>query len=316
MKIQNFKKKVPKPLEPGDTIAVAAPASSFSKDRFDAGVSVLKSFGFKVVIPDEIFMKKGYLAGSDRHRAQILNSLFADNKINGIACARGGFGSMRILHMLDSALIYKNPKIFIGFSDITAILSFLYQKCGMAVLHGPVIVSLADADFVTRDFMYQALTFEKKLDIFFENSISITKGRAYGPVFGGNLTTLCHLLGTSYMPDVSGHILFIEDRAEASYRIDRMLTHMKLAGCFDNLAGVILGTFTDCGKPDEILKITKNIFSNLKIPVLTGVDIGHGVPNITIPFGIDACLDTEKSMISFNVDRKGLPSINVSGNQQ
>jgi len=285
---------------PGDTVGIAATASPFDDDLFYRGIEILKSMGFRTLVPEDIFRKKGYLAGSDARRARVLNRLFADPEVKAVMCARGGFGSMRILPMLDFEAIRKNPKIFIGFSDISALLWGIYRKCGLAVFHGPVITTLGDADPKTRESLSAILLSDRIPEIKPEKGITLRSGTASGPVTGGNLTTLCHLTGTAFSPDFGEHILLLEDRGEAAYRIDRMLTQMKLAGCFDRLAGLVLGSFENCGRADEIFRIVRNIFKEKKLPILAGIDAGHGMPNITVPFGIRADLDADRQVLSFS----------------
>lgn len=291
---------VPDRLLPGDTIGIVAPAGPFDRKKFDRGVTVLKAMGFHIVIPDDIYTKNGYLAGPDIHRASLINTFFVDRKIKAIICARGGFGSMRILSLLDFESIKKNPKIFIGFSDISAILSVLYTKCGFVVFHGPMVTCLGDTSRKTSKALLSAVSSEAGLAIMPKTGITIRHGLASGPVAGGNLTTLCHLIGTPFEPMFKGHILFLEDKGEAGYRIDRMLSHMKLAGCFEGLAGLVLGSFEDCGPVSEIVEIVDNIFKEDNIPILAGFEVGHEKNNITIPIGLNATLDVDRQLLSFH----------------
>ncbi|NJL59586.1 MAG: LD-carboxypeptidase [Desulfobacteraceae bacterium] len=280
-------------LTPGDMVAIAAPSSPFDKELLFQGISVLENMGFRVFIPDGIFETSSYLAGSDQHRADILSRLFADPRINAIFCARGGFGAMRMLPFLDTEIIRKNLKIFMGFSDITAILSFLYSECNIPVFHGPMIAKLSESHPKTLESVYVALTSEQTIDINIENGRTLKNGIGRGRIIGGNLSTLCHLLGTPFMPDFKKHILFLEDINEAPYRIDRMLTQMKFAGCFEEIAGLVLGYFTNCGDAEDIIGIVNHIFQDNDIPILWGLETGHGEPNLTIPFGIEAELDAD-----------------------
>lgn len=290
---------VPEKLERGDTIGIAAPASPFDLKKFRLGVDVLKSMGFNVYIPEGIFSRNGYLAGTDHQRASILNSLFSDKDIKAILCARGGFGSLKILSALDYDKIQKNPKIFIGYSDVTAVLSALYKKCRLITFHGPMAAELGSTSQRTREAMFSVLSSRADFEIFSRNGTSLKPGTGSGIVLGGNLSTLCHLTGTPYFPDVGGSILFIEERGEAVYRIDRMLTHMKMAGCFKGISGLVLGSFTDCGSVKEINKIIAGLFEKIDIPILSGFTAGHGKENITIPFGLKATLDAGGKLLSF-----------------
>ena len=290
----------PPRLVPGDTIGVVAPAGPFEKERFLRGVAALESMGFSVSFDDELFKAHGYFAGTDVHRAGRVNRLFADKSIKAIICARGGFGAMRTLALIDYEAVQSNPKIFIGYSDISALLSVLYKRCGLVTFHGPMISTLADTDKLTKDALLTALASDTMLKLTPKKGLVIRPGLASGPVVGGNLTTLCHLVGTPYEPEFKGRILLLEDKGEAAYRIDRMLSQMKLAGCFEDLAGLILGSFEDCGDMAEICRIAKEIFDGDDIPVLAGFDCGHGKANITIPLGLEAVLDTDRQQLIFH----------------
>jgi muramoyltetrapeptide carboxypeptidase len=300
--MKNQKKSPVKPprLVPGDTIGIVAPGSPFNRERFNKGVAVLESMGFRVSFDDNLFLKQGYLAGSDAQRADFINRLFADQEIKAIVCARGGFGAMRILSLLDYEAIKKHPKIFVGYSDISALLSVLDTRCGLVAFHGPMVTTLADAGQETKEALLEALTSDVKLELAPANGRVIKPGRASGPIAGGNLTTLCHLVGTSYAPSYNGKIVFFEDKGEEAYRIDRMLSQMKLAGCFEGVAGMFLGSFEDCGEFDEVGRIAAEMFKDTDIPVLAGFDIGHGSTNITIPLGIEATLDADRQRLTFH----------------
>lgn len=162
-----------------------------------------------------------------------------------------------------------------------------------------MVETLADADQQTKHAMFSAISSDISLKIKSENGITVRHGSVSGPVSGGNLSTLCHLLGTPFQPDFKGHILIIEDRREPAYKIDRMLSQMKLAGCFDGLGGLILGSFEDCGMMDAILRIVDDIFKEAPVPILAGFDMGHGKPNLTIPMGLGAKLDADDHLLLF-----------------
>jgi muramoyltetrapeptide carboxypeptidase len=260
----------------------------------------LQDLGFQVFTPPGLLDARAYLAGSDQHRARFINLLFADESIDAIICARGGYGSIRILPLLDYQAIGENPKVFIGFSDITVLLNVLAERSGMATFHGPMVTTLADAPADTLDKLMQAVASSAKIEIRAARGITIRAGAAAGTVCGGNLTTLCHLVGTAYAPNFNNKILFLEDRAEAPYRIDRMLTHMKMAGWFENLAGVALGYFEKCGPLDEIYQIVAEIFKDESFPILAGLESGHGKHNQTLPFGIEATLDADNHFLSYH----------------
>jgi muramoyltetrapeptide carboxypeptidase len=291
---------LPPRLKPGATIGIAAPAGPFDREKFLRGTQVLKDMDFRVVIPDGLFEASGYLAGSDRHRAALVDRLFADKSVDAIICARGGFGSIRTLPFLGYEAIALNPKIFIGFSDISALLSVLHTRSGLVTFHGPVVTSLADASEETKHSLLTALTTARPLEIKMTAGRSIHPGSATGLVCGGNLTTLCHLVGTPYAACFKDRILFLEDLGEAPYRIDRMLVQMKLAGCFDGLAGIVLGSFEACGSLEEIWGILRETFEGQRIPILAGLDAGHGKNNTTLPMGIEATLDADNHSLIFH----------------
>jgi muramoyltetrapeptide carboxypeptidase len=297
---KNNKSVRPPRLKPGDTIGIVAPAGPFDPEKFMKGKTVLESMGFQTFFSEGIFQKHGFLAGTDIQRSDQVNRLFADPTVQAIFCARGGYGSMRILPFLDFETIQTHPKIFLGFSDISALLSVLYDQCNLVTFHGPVVNTLANATEKTLTALQTALTSPAALEITPENGTVIKPGVCSGLMAGGNLTTLCHLVGTSYAPNLKGKILLLEDVGEMPYRIDRMLTQMKLTGCFNEIAGLILGAFKECGHLNEIIDIFNNIFEDADIPILTGFDMGHGEHNLTIPMGLGATLDTDKKRLLFH----------------
>ncbi len=289
----------PKPLLPGDTIGIAAPSGSFDQARFASGLSVIKKMGFKTAVPGRIHERWGYLAGTDKRRAELINELFSDPGIDAVWCARGGYGAIRILPLIDYEAVKARPKPFIGSSDATALLSVFSLRCSMPVFHGPMIVSLADADEKTKALARKALMPGILWSISASPRNVIRPGRAEGKVLGGNLATLCHLTGTPFEPDFADCLLFIEDTGEAPYRIDRMLTQMRLAGLFRGVKGLMLGAFTECGDRDKIFAIVEDIFSDFGIPILGGIPAGHGRPNIMLPMGCSAVLDAEQGTVSY-----------------
>lgn len=296
----NTKSKRPPRLKAGDTIGVVAPAGAFDRESFQQGLSIMQSMGFQTRVPNEVFGKTRYLAGSDAQRAQLVNQLFEDPDVQAIVCARGGYGCLRMLPLVDFNIIRTHPKIFVGYSDITALLAAITHRSGLVTFHGPMVTTLATAPELTRRILKAAMTSDTPLEIAPAAGVVIQPGRAKGPVIGGNLATLCHLLGTPFEAGFKHHLLLLEDRGEAHYRIDRMLSQMKMAGCFDGIAGLILGSFEDCGTLDGIYQIFQEHFQEFHIPILAGFDVGHGKQNVTIPFGMPASLDTNKQVLSFD----------------
>ena len=291
----------PEALLPGDAIGIAAPASCFDPGLYERGLSVLRRLGYRVEIPEGLFRRNGYLAGTDAERAGLFLNLWQDPSIKAVFCVRGGYGAMRILTLLDPDLIRATPKIFMGFSDLTAILVHLAQNCGVAAFHGPVLTALsccADPE-AEISAIRSALSPEAPLSITPSRPLVLHPGRAEGAVIGGNLTILTHLIGTPFAPRLSGCILFIEDCREAPYRVDRMLTHMRLAGALDGLSGVAVGTFDGCGAENGVMAVIREAFAGDGIPVLAGFDSGHGPRNRAFPMGISAVLDTEKGVLEY-----------------
>jgi len=287
----------PRRLKPGDTIGVAAPASPFRRRVLNQGLTLLKEMGYAVKLADGLFEAKGYLAGSDAHRASQLQAMFLDDGVDAVMCARGGFGSMRILPYLDWEMIRAHPKPFIGFSDITAIHQALLLRAGLTTFHGPVVCSLPASDRQTRLSLNRAITSEAPLSLKAARPRTIKSGRADGVLVGGNLTTLCHLVGTPFQRGFAGAILFIEDTGEAAYRIDRMLMHLKLAGCFDGMAGLVAGTFKDCARAAIVDNLLRQRFVDQEVPILSGMAFGHGRRNVTLPVGIAVRLDADSGRL-------------------
>lgn len=301
------RKKTLKPprLGPGSVIGIAAPAGPFEPATLNRGVEVLRAMDFEVFVPDDLFAANGYLAGTDAHRADVLNRLFADPGIDAVMCARGGYGSLRILPLLDYARMAARPKVLIGFSDITALLTAVSSCCGLITFHGPVVTTLADASEKTIAGLREAVASDRPVTVRSEGAMALRSGSAFGPVCGGNLNTLCHLTGTPFAPRFRNRIVFLEDRGEAPYRIDRMLVHMRTAGCFDGVKGLVLGSFDGCGAPTEILKIVEDVFQGTEFPILAGVEAGHTEPNLTLPLGVRAVLDAGRRTLEFECATEG-----------
>jgi len=290
--------KSPIRLKPGNILGVCAPSSHFDVKKLTLGIQVIEKLGFKVNIPEDIFKKKRYLAGEDIMRATVINRLFLDPGIDGIICARGGFGALRILDHLNWDTIKQNPKPFIGFSDNTAILLAIIGETGHSVIHGPNVVSFAQAPKQTMDAFYKILTGSvDKIDI--PNGQILNPGSCSGILKGGNLATISHLLGTKFQPDFKNAIVFLEDIGEPAYKIDRMLTQMKMAGLFEGVQGVVTGSFENCDKDGYMSEILFEIFEEYNIPVLSGLDAGHGKINLPLCMGTHIKMDTEPASIQW-----------------
>ncbi len=283
----------PRRLKMGGIIGIVAPASPFDQDELAQGRTLLHAMGFATQLAGGVFARKGFLAGSDTDRAEQIHAMFTDDHVNAIMCARGGYGSLRLLPLLDFNLIRTHPKPFIGFSDITALHHAIFQRCGLVTFHGPVVCTLAKGDPRNRSSFIEAVCTGQPVRLTADEPLAIKPGMAQGILVGGNLTTLCHLLGTPFAASYKGCLLFIEDTGEAPYRIDRMLVQMKIAGIFSGLSGIILGTFKACGAQADIHEIVRRLFDDCDIPILAGVGCGHGERNFTIPFGAMARLNAD-----------------------
>ncbi len=289
----------PAALQPGATIGIVAPASPFQKDELEKGLEILRHMGFRVRLADGLFDVLGYLAGEDARRAAQLMEMFRDATVDGIMCARGGYGCMRILPLLDYHLIRRHPKPFVGFSDITALHQVFCMQSGMVTFHGPLVCTLSKDEELSRTSLLETLSGQLPAAVSGAQMRSILPGVAEGRLTGGNLTVLCHLLGTPFAPSFDSAILFIEDCGEALYRIDRMLTHMKLSGCLEGLAGIVLGSFKNCGTEADICNLVRQQFEERAIPIVAGLSAGHAQRNVTLPLGIHVRLDADKAELSF-----------------
>lgn len=288
----------PMKMKKGDTLGVAAPSSPFDHALFDQGVSILKDRGFEVVIPDDVWARDGFLAGTDNQRVSVLHGLFRDPAVKGIVCARGGYGSMRLLDKLDFDLIRDNPKPFIGFSDVSALLTAIHMRTGLVCYHGPVVTSLAISDDKSIEAFESILIADGNSIVGVEGKV-VYPGKADGILKGGNLATLCHLTGTNHAPDFDDGILMLEDVGEAPYKIDRMLTQMKMAGLFKNIRAVVGGQFERCGEMTDIESIFKHVFHDVGVPVVLDFPFGHGALNMAFPVGAEARIDTDSMTVVF-----------------
>jgi muramoyltetrapeptide carboxypeptidase len=283
----------PSRLKEGDRIGIIAPAGPVLQSEIQPGLDFLESLGFEPVCSPHLFEQAGYLAGEDRTRLKDLHVMFKDKKVRALLCARGGYGTHRILGNLDYPLFRQTPKIFVGYSDITALLFALFKKSGMITIHGPVLRDLLKGDGRNAALLLKLMTSDELTTVTFPNGTAIKKGRAQGMILGGNLSLICHLIGTPFLPSFKGKLLFIEEKGEPLYRIDRMLTHLLLSGELEKCAGLMVGTFEECGDPASVIDLVRERCSGLKMPILTGLPVGHGEDNVPLPIGARAVLDTE-----------------------
>ena len=272
----------PAPLGPNDTIGLVSPASIVGDDKqYDEVVARIKQLGFNVKEGKHARAKYGYFAGTDKQRAEDLNAMFADPEVDAIMPFRGGWGANRILEFLDYKLIARQPKILVGYSDITSLLLAIYAKTGLITFHGPVAKSiwtyLTKGEFQKTLGNAQMHTLEHPTEDEYKQygSLStITPGKASGRIVGGNLTVLTAMIGSEYLPDWNNKILFLEDVGEDVYRIDRMLTQLKLSGVLDQISGFIFGQCTGCDYAEKqgftLDEILNQHIKPLGIPAYTG----------------------------------------------
>jgi muramoyltetrapeptide carboxypeptidase len=285
----------PNALKPGDVIGVVAPSGPPREKELAMGVERLEKLGFKVLLGEYVYKRWRHLSAEDDQRVEDLHRFFSDRSIKAIVCARGGSGSARLIPHLDSKMIRKNPKIFVGSSDVTTLLLYLTQTCGMVAFHGP----MAAPNFgkkpsaLTDEYFLKLLTRKKPAKRMEIPGVKTLKpGTAEGTLTGGCLTILSLSLGTPHEIKSKGSILFLEDIDEAPYKIDRMLTHLKQAGCFKGVRGIVFGKMVNCQpKPEEgyILEdVILDVLSDFRGPILYGFPSGHGDENVALPFGVKA----------------------------
>lgn len=298
----------PKPLQKGDKVAIIAPASPSDKNLIDKCIASLNELGLKVVIGESCLSEHGFLSGTDDIRANDINCMFADKNIKGIFALRGGYGCARLLDLIDFKLIKKNPKIFIGYSDITALHIAINQKSKLITYHGPMISTelIKGLDEYSAEY-YKKFIFEhEKIEDLLNpegNSLEIiNNGIASGELIGGNLSLICSSLGTKYEINTKNKILFLEEVDEVPYKVDRMLTHLKQSGKLKEANGIILGAFTNCIAPNNkkslsLQEVFNDIILPLKKPTISNLACGHCLPTLTLPLGEKVLLDANNKKI-------------------
>ncbi len=309
----------PRALRPGDTVGLITPSTYVTDpDRLELVRRTIDYLGLKAKWGANVRKREGYLGGSIQARVDDLHTAFSDPEVKGVFCVRGGYGSAMLLDRIDFALIRRNPKIFLGYSDITALHLGIHQQTGLVTFHGPM--TLARFSDYTLDCFKRALFDPKPLGLlgnppeksqFRPNHLTrvIRPGKATGALTGGNLTLISTTMGTPWEIDTAGRILFIEDVDEQPYSMDRMLTQLRLAGKFRDIKGLIIGECSGCVpreyKPSfestfSLGEVLDNILGNLKVPVLTGMTIGHTEDQLTLPLGVSATLDTASATLTIN----------------
>ena len=302
--------KKPSKLLQGDTIGLVSPSGAvFNNEPIDVAIESLEKFGLNVKVSKHLRERYGHLAGTDRQRASEINDMFEDRSIKGIICLRGGSGAARILEMLNYPVIRKNPKIFVGYSDITAFQLALYKKTGLITFHGPVGISSWDEfsrnHFTDLLFQNQMMNYEnppKKESDWVpirHRTRTISSGTTRGKLLGGNLSVLCGLVGSEYIPNFKGSLLFIEEVNEELYRVDRLMSQLQLSGVLSEINGFIFGKCTNClpGRGYGSLtfdEIMDHYIKPLGVPSFSGSMIGHIDSKFTVPLGIEAEMDADK----------------------
>ncbi len=294
----------PRALRPGDTIGIVAPAGPLeNREALDLGVATLERLGFRVSCDGRVFESVRYLAGEDEARAGELQRLFEDPSIDAVLALRGGFGSSRLISLLDEDRLRPHCKIFMGFSDITTLHLFFRRRLGWVTIHGPMAASpaLGNISPAEEAHLLSLLTDPQYHPcLSFEQLTTWVPGVAQGELTGGCLSIVEAGIGTPYQIETVGRILFLEDLGEAPYRIDRMLTHLRLAGVLDSVAGVVLGDFKDCNPEKGDYTVDYPLREHLEmlgVPVLAHFPAGHGSENWALPLGVMVRLDADARQI-------------------
>ncbi|MEW6667507.1 MAG: LD-carboxypeptidase [Thermodesulfobacteriota bacterium] len=288
----------PARLRPGDTIAVIAPAGPVTPSEIQPGMDLLIASGFEVITGEHLYDQQDYLAGRDEDRLADLHTALRNDRVRAVICARGGYGIHRLLNRIDFRLFRRHPKILAGYSDITALLLAVHRKTGLVTFHGPMIKDLVKNGRRNLQSLLDVISRGLAPSVDLQEAKVLKHGRAEGTLVGGNLSLLIHVLGTRFMPDLKGSILFVEDTGEALYRVDRMLTQLRLSGRLKGIAALLGGQFDQCGDPARIDELLLEAVGDQRVPVVGGLPFGHGEANITLPVGLPAVLDTGKRVLS------------------
>lgn len=302
----------PNKLKKGDLIGIISPASSPEDiSIIENGIRYIESFGYSTTIGKSVGNVRGYLAGTDEERVADLHQMFSDKNVRAIFCLRGGYGAVRLLDKIDYKLIKNNPKILVGFSEITALQMAFFRKAGLVTFGGPMVIpnfSRNISPFTEKNFWKTISSVKKRKRVeakfLFGRNLknpSVVSGR----ILGGNLAVLTSLIGSKYFPDLKESILFLEEVSEPPYKIDRMLNQLKLNNVLRKVKGIILGNFVDCEEKDAtkktltLEKVFEDYFSNLNIPVFHSFPHGHINDLVTFPFGVKVKLNLGREKIEF-----------------
>lgn len=302
----------PKRLKEGDLIGLVTPGGVVNKEQLQKTIEKLEGFGFRTYYKDSVLSEYGYFAGTDQERADELMHMFTNKDVDAILCVRGGYGSIRILDLLDYNQIQQNPKALIGYSDITALHTAIFERTGLITFHGPVGIS-SFKEFAFKSFEKVLMKPRKQYKYPYEREpgtednpefdiYTITGGKAEGELIGGNVSVLDSMIGSAYEPDFENKIVYLEDIGEQTYRIDKMLFHLLYGTNLKKAAGIVMGIFDDCNFNKEEPKLTlkqaiDDLLKPLGIPVSYGLPFGHIATMITIPNGVKARMNADKNTL-------------------
>ncbi|MDZ7372030.1 MAG: LD-carboxypeptidase [candidate division KSB1 bacterium] len=304
--LKRFFNRIQKPprLQAGDLIGIVSPSGFLSDDRIkrlESGIARLQEMGFRVRTGRRLFDRKRYLAGKDADRAADLNEMLRDPAVKAVLCSRGGFGAARILDAVDYKAVRRHPKILISFSDGTALQSALYVRSRLVTFSGLMAVELAEASMESLE-IWRTMLSRDTTGMVLESPTfrTVIGGVSEGILLGGCLSILVSLLGTPFMPDLSGTLLVLEDVGEPLYRIDRFLTQLRLSGALKGVSGVVFGTFVSepAVSIEELAEVAYEHLSSTGIPVFCGLPYGHFPQRLTLPFGVRAELDADRGTIT------------------
>ncbi|WP_329137915.1 LD-carboxypeptidase [Streptomyces sp. NBC_01476] len=295
----------PRRLVPGDRIGIVAPSGPVPRERLDAGLDILRAWDLEPVVAPHVLDDHpcGYLAGGDRERAEDLQAAWCDPALAAVLCARGGYGVQRMVDLLDwTAMGEAAPKAFIGYSDITALHEAFATRLGLATLHGPMAAAPTFLkDGPTQDHLRRTLFTPQEVRTLAPRSArTLLPGRAEGVTLGGCVSLLAAELGTPYArPSAAGGILVLEDVGEEAYRLDRILTQLLRSGWLDGVAGIVLGSWEDCGPYEEVRALMLDRLGGLGVPVVEEFGFGHCPSTLTVPLGVPAVLDADAATLTF-----------------
>jgi muramoyltetrapeptide carboxypeptidase len=269
-----------------------------ARPAWEAGVRVLQEWGFRVKCGPEVFSTRSLGQEADRGLARRFEEIWCDPEVKAVMAVRGGYGCLKLLPHLNLTHLGASPKRLVGFSDLTNLLWDLHRRLGLVTFHGPNVAQLPDLTSGARQSLLASLTAPGPRAAAWDDLTILIPGAAEGTLAGGNLTTLCHLVGTPFAPQLRGYLLFLEDHNEPLYRLDRMLHHLLLAGVLEGVKGVILGAFTNCGSTEGLQEVCAAALEPLGVPVLAGLPLGHQPDNHTLPLGARARLDSEAASLT------------------